>query len=136
MTPPEVDVAGLAQMTLGELRAVWEERFGAPPRLRSPELLALMLGWRLQAETHGGLAPETRRLLRRPPATGARESAMPGTRVTREWKGVRHEVSVLGPGQYLYQDERYASLSQIARRITGSRWNGPRFFGLRGEAAR
>ena len=54
-----------------------------------------------------------------------------GTRLVREWQGVRHEVVAMTDGGYLYRGERHRSLSQVARVITGSRWNGPRFFGLR-----
>ena len=59
---------------------------------------------------------------------------MPGTRLTREWKGVSHEVEVIRDG-YIHAGARYRSLSEVARTITGSRWNGPRFFGLRTVAA-
>jgi hypothetical protein len=54
-----------------------------------------------------------------------------GVRLAREWRGVRHEVEVLEGGVILYQGSRYDSLSSVARAITGVRWNGPRFFGLR-----
>jgi hypothetical protein len=55
-----------------------------------------------------------------------------GTKLTREWRGVRYEVETVERG-VAYAGERYASLSEVARLITGSRWNGPRFFGLRGD---
>jgi hypothetical protein len=55
----------------------------------------------------------------------------PGTRLTREWQGVRHEVVVEPDGRFRHREELHRSLSQVARKITGSRWNGPRFFGLR-----
>jgi hypothetical protein len=130
MSPDEVQLEGLA---LEDLRARWRARYGAPPKLRSPELLALMLAWRIQAEREGGLDGDLRRALRR--AAGVRAAAEPaaGTRLVREWQGRQHEVIVMSEGGFLYQGDRYRSLSEIARAITGVRWNGPRFFGLRRE---
>lgn len=131
----EDEVEALEALDLEGLRLFWRRRYGAPPKLRSPELLRLMLAWRIQAQAFGGLDSDTRRGLRRP--TGEKAQAIPsgGTRLTREWQGVRHEVTALGEGGFLYDGERYQSLSQIARLITGARWNGPRFFGLRVEGA-
>ena len=117
------------------LRSVWGERYGAPPKLRSPELLRLMLAWRMQVEAGGGLQQDTRRALRRPAGEKPQAVASSGTRLTREWQGRRHEVTTLGSEGFSYEGQTYASLSEIARRITGVRWNGPRFFGLRKEAA-
>ena len=124
----------LEGLDLADLRARWRARYGAPPALRSPELLALMLAWRIQAEREGGLDADIRRALRRP--AGVRAAAEPtgGTRLAREWEGVAHEVIVIDGGGFLYRGDRYRSLSQIARAITGVRWNGPRFFGLRDPA--
>lgn len=128
-------VAELEDLGLEALRDIWRGRFGAPPSLRSPELLALMLAWRIQAHAEGGLDGDVRRTLRRSTAPKAAPPPAPGVRLVREWQGVRHEVITQDDGQFLYQDRRYRSLSQIARQITGSRWNGPRFFGLRDGAA-
>ena len=129
------DASSLEGMPLEDLRAVWRERFGAPPLLRSPELLGLMLAWRIQAGETGGLDPDTRRSLRR--ATSTRPDAGPsgGTKLVREWQGVRHEVIALDDGGFLFEGARHKSLSQVARLITGTRWNGPRFFGLRQSEA-
>jgi len=130
-------VAALDGLGLEALRSEWRARYGAPPALRSPELLAMMLAWRIQAEAEGGLCAETRRALRRPVAK-VRAAPRPnaGTKLAREWQGVRHEVTVETEGAFLYHGERFRSLSQVARAITGTRWNGPRFFGLRdGEGA-
>lgn len=137
LTPiSEVDIAGLGELGLEPLRAIWRERFGAPPAIRSPEILSLMLAWRLQAAREGGLDAELRRTIRRPASAAVATALTPGTRLTREWQGVRHEVVVEPDGRFRHRDERHRSLSQVARKITGSRWNGPRFFGLRaGEVA-
>ncbi len=125
------EVEALEGLDLHGLRAVWRERYGAPPKLRSVELLGLMLAWRLQVEAAGGLSPEARRAIRRPVGEKASPTAAAGARLVREWGGVRHEATAIADGGFLYSGERFASLSQIARRITGVRWNGPRFFGLR-----
>ena len=129
----EAEVARLAGLPLGGLREAWPARFGPVPKLRSPELLALMLSWRLQAEALGGLDAETRKLLKRPPPKRAGPQLPPGARLVREWEGERHEVEVLDEG-VSYRGDTYTSLSEVARTITGVRWNGPRFFGLRGTA--
>ena len=122
-------------MSLDDLRGRWRERYGAPPKLRSPELLAHLLAWRLQAEQAGGIDAKLRLALRR--RVGARTASDPnaGVVLARVWEGVSHEVEVLKGGEFLYRGDRYRSLSQIARLITGARWNGPRFFGLREKEA-
>lgn len=129
-------VTGLITMletaTLDELRAEWGRRYGAPPRLRSPDLLRRILAWRIQAELEGGLDRTTRRLLHSEGA--ARETRLAaGSLIAREWKGVRHEVEAVDDG-FIYDGRRWKSLSEVARAITGARWNGPRFFGLRDAA--
>lgn len=122
------EVAQLEDLGLEDLRSEWGRRYGAPPRLRSPELLRSLLAFRMQADAQGGFDRRTIELLRR---NGAASDAMPsGTRLVREWRGVRHEVEV-GEEGFIYSGRRWKSLSEIARAITGSRWNGPRFFGMR-----
>ena len=118
----------LETMPLEALRAVWAQRFGAAPKLRSPGLLRSMLAWRIQIGAVGGLGPELAEALRlkREPAAAIAS----GARLAREWKGVRHDVEVTDQG-VLYGGQLYDSLSAVARQITGARWNGPRFFGLR-----
>ena len=74
----------------------------------------------------------TRRLLSGG-AAGPEALLSEGTVITREWKGVRHEVEI-ADGGFIYRGERWKSLSEVARTITGTRWNGPRFFGLRETA--
>lgn len=134
----EASVMALDGLGLEALRAVWRARYGPPPALRSPELLAMTLAWRIQAAVEGGLGAETRRALRRaPPAKSSNEpAASPGSRLVREWQGVRHEVTVEEDGAFLHNGLRHRSLSQVARAITGTRWNGPRFFGLRTDGSR
>lgn len=127
-------VASLPSMTLSELRTLWAARFGAPPKQRSVELLRRVLAWRLQAEVFGGLDAATVRLLGSE-RTLVMVAEQPGTRLARDYAGKRHEVVMLEEG-VLYEGETYGSLSEVARLITGQRWNGPRFFGLRRENVR
>nr|WP_166179441.1 DUF2924 domain-containing protein [Altererythrobacter segetis] len=124
------EVRALATLNLAGLRQVWRCRYGAPPHLRSRELFARLLAWRMQADAFGGLDQAFLRLLQgRQPA--AEPPPLPlGTRLTREWQGRRYQVEVTEEG-FVHAGATYASLSAIARAITGTRWNGPRFFGLR-----
>ena len=123
--------SNLARKNLSDLRQIWAKHFGKPPKLRSPELLALMLAYRLQAVAEGGVDVEARRNLRRPSAAKRGSPLTPGTLLSREWQGVRQEVIVAPDGRLKWRGGDYRSLSQVARAITGVRWNGPRFFGLR-----
>ena len=124
------EVRALEALDLHGLREEWRKRYGDPPKMRSHELLARLLAWRIQADAFGGLDAATIRLLTtdRPPIP--KPALAPGTQLTREWQGRRHEVDVLEQG-FRYAGADYRSLSQIARAITGTRWNGLRFFGLR-----
>jgi Protein of unknown function (DUF2924) len=129
-----VQVAKLAGMGLSELRDEWEERYGAPPKHRAPDLLRRILAWRIQADAFGGLDAATIRLLGNEKAP-MMVAEQPGTRLARDYAGRRHEVIVVEDG-VVYDGNRYGSLSEVARIITGQRWNGPRFFGLRRENVR
>ena len=126
-------VERLEAMSLGELRQMWAEHFGPPPPLRSPDTLRHLLGWKLQAAAYGGLSLETRNALKAPaPVKVSRLSD--GARLTREWQGRRYDVEHTADG-FRYDGELYRSLSEVARVITGVRWNGQPFFGLRKAAA-
>lgn len=124
------EVRALGRLGLEGLRAEWRRRYGPPPKLRSPDLLARMLAWRIQAEAFGGLEADLAKRLRRGVGLSASRSDLPaGTRLTREWQGETHEVEVAEWG-LRYRGEVYRSLSKIAGLITGVKWNGRRFFGL------
>ena len=123
-------VRSLADMDLGQLREEWRRRYGAPPKLRSVDLLARLLAWRIQADAAGGLDATVKAALKRRAAVPRGPALVPGMILAREWRGVRHQVEIV-EGGVRYGAERYASLSEVARLITGARWNGPRFFGLR-----
>ena len=141
---PAVDIAGLPNLSIDDLRQMWTRQLGFEPLPRiSRELLMRAVAYRMQDAAIGGLSSREQRLLKRLAADltriGAVSSAAPtvtkaGTRLIREWQGQVHEVVVL-EGEYLWKGQRYRSLSEIARRITGTRWSGPRFFGLNGVTA-
>ena len=124
------------------LKARWKEVFGAPPGFRGHrELLRLILAYRLQENVEGGMKPRTRRTLqkladlhRQPQARPALSASRlkPGTRLIREWRGKTYVVLVVDDA-IEYGGKRYGSLSEIARLITGVRWSGPAFFGLRSK---
>ena len=120
---------------------MWTAAIGKPPKFRaSRELLASALAWQLQERKFGGLKPATKHKLRalaRAPERKKRSIASappidlrPGTAIIKQWRGAQHVVMVLTDG-FQHQGRVYRSLSQLARQITGTRWNGPAFFGLR-----
>jgi len=129
------EMVNLRGFGLTELRSVWQQRFGSPPSIRSVELLRFMLAWRIQVHQHGGLDKATRSALKRsgsPRAEGLDLGI--GAVLRREWKGKIVEVIVEEDG-FRMGDTLHASLSAAATAISGSRWNGPRFFGLRTRAS-
>ena len=131
--PADLDqrVEVLAGLDLTGLRSVWQEQFGLPPKLRSTDLLRHLLAWRLQAEVHGGLDRESRRKLARRGAVAPEGQHLGvGAVLRRDWQGLRIEAVVEADG-FRWEGKVYPSLSAVARAVTGSRWNGPRFFGLR-----
>jgi Protein of unknown function (DUF2924) len=138
------EIARLRGLDVGELRARWRTVFRrrAPPHLPR-HLLFRILAYRLQADQLGDLDADTRRVLDRigsGPAERidrlvadfnlAKTELRPGTLLTREWGGHLQRVMVLADG-FTWNGKTYRSLSKVAFAITGSRWNGPRFFGLR-----
>ena len=136
----ETDLEAVATASFRELRDIWRARLDEePPTLRSREIYRRMLAYRLQAAVRGGLSPTARRKLdvleaqRGEPAGRAAPAPVrlrPGSKLIREWRGVPQEVWVTTSG-FMHQGRAYASLSEVARAITGTRWNGPLFFGLR-----
>jgi len=136
----DAEIAGLLQLGIEKLRERWKAMYGkAPSREIGRSLLTRAIAYRLQERAYGGLKPSTRRLLVRvaeETATGGSakkpqiRKAQSGTILIREWQGNAHRVTVLDDG-VSFNGKRYGSLSEVAREITGSRWSGPRFFGLR-----
>ena len=128
------EVRTLERLDLEGLRSAWRERYGPAPKLRSRELLGLMLAWRIQSEAFGGLDASTRRKLRTETSTGRNSVDLaPGTVLTREWKGVPETVRRTEAG-YEWRGRTYRSLTAVARAISGGPRSGPLFFGLK-EAA-
>jgi Protein of unknown function (DUF2924) len=134
----DVEIARLRELDVGALRARWHTVFGrrSPPHLPR-HLLFRILAYRLQADHLGDLDPESQRLLdysKTPDKAGRRaanQTRTPvGTVLGREWNGQMHRVTVLENG-FAWRGKTYPSLSKVAVAITGTRWNGPRFFGLR-----
>jgi hypothetical protein len=127
----EAEIRALDGLDLVGLRAAWPARFGPPPKLRSVELLRMILAWRLQAEALGGLSADTKRqLARRGHIEPEGRAHGIGTILRRIWEGRQIEAVVETEG-FRFEGKLYASLSAVARAATGTRWNGPRFFGLR-----
>jgi Protein of unknown function (DUF2924) len=137
----EQEISRIQTMKIAELRALWRVRMKCePPKAFGPDLLRRSLAQRLQERAYGGLDPTTARLLNQLIAQSAKNAGKivlprrtkPGTVMVREWKGKRHSVTVSADG-FIFDGQNYDSLSEIARLITGTRWNGPRFFGLRSK---
>jgi hypothetical protein len=130
----ERELGALAELDRTALLQRWRMAFGrdAPPCL-SRTLMEKAIAYEVQVKALGGLSARTRRALRAAAKADGRSSfsKLPsrGTRLIREWHGVLHEVEVLEDG-YLWRGARHRSLSAIARAITGTKWSGPRFFGL------
>jgi hypothetical protein len=141
----EDEIAHLRDLDLKGLRARWHSVFQRPPPLHLPRhLLFAVLAFRIQADCHGDLDHESRKVLDRTRANESgsamadrlkgldrkRTDLTPGTLLVREWDRKSHRVMVLADG-FAWNGQTYDSLSKIAFAITGTRWNGPRFFGLR-----
>ena len=127
------EIAGLCGLSRADLVERWVGLHGSPPiKTMTEGLLARVIAYELQVRQLGGLTPAERKALgalargRTNPSPGALKA---GTRLYRSWRGVTQEVLVLEDG-YSWRGKSYASLSEVARAITGTRWSGPRFFGL------
>ncbi len=138
-------LAGLAGMDIPALRSEWRRLYRSepPPRL-GRGLLELVVAWKLQELALGGLSKTTKRQLGdlagllsgKADLPKARQPRVkPGARLIREWGGATHEVVVVENG-FVWNGRRWPSLSVIAREITGARWSGPRFFGLKDTPTR
>jgi hypothetical protein len=137
------EIEGLGALGPEDLNQRWQMLFacGRPNRLCG-SLLAQALAYRLQERVFGGLKASTRQLLqqvanraatRGPAVELPRARLKAGTVLVREWHGTTHRITVLEAG-FLCSGKRYRSLSEVARTITGSRWSGPLFFGLKSSA--
>jgi len=129
----ETEINRIRSLGIDELRTLWRGTFGVmPPPALTKDLLGRMITYRFQEEAFGGLDRDTRRLLDSL-ARGEkpiRRRLKAGTVLVREYQGQRHTVTVVTDG-FIWRETTYPSLSKIACAITGTAWNGPRFFGLR-----
>lgn len=137
---PDADLADLRNLSRSQLRDLWQKEVGeSPPASFGREVLGLGIAYARQERRYGGLRKasvrELDRLFERTLAGKTGEGgAMPlgrsGTILVREWQGTTHHVTVVADG-YVWNGRTHSSLSGIAQAITGTKWNGPRFFGLR-----
>ena len=134
------EIAFLESLDVAQLRARWKILYEteAPARF-SRDLLMRAVAYRMQERVLGGLKPATRRLFervsqdaraRRPIRVAPVRQLAPGALLIREWGGTRRQVAVLESG-VMFRGKPYRSLSEVARVITGNRWSGPLFFGLK-----
>ena len=143
----DVEIARLRDLDIAVLRSRWHVMFGRRPPPHLPRhLLFRILAYRLQADRLGDLDDTSRRLLDRsgsPEKAGQNAANLvrpiadvrPGTSLSREWNGRLQRVTVLAEG-FAWNGKIYPSLSQVSFAITGTRWNGPRFFGLRDKPSK
>jgi hypothetical protein len=129
----EAEIDRIRSLGLDDLRTLWRTTFrSSPPKGFTKDLVARFICWHIQEQAFGGLDPATAKVL----DGFARGDKRPDRRLkvgavlVREYQGERHTVTIV-PGGYVWRESTYASLSTIARAITGTAWNGPRFFGLR-----
>ena len=136
MAAIDEELAALATLSSAQLRARWQAVTGGPVPKVSPSLLRLALSYELQAKALGGLSRGTQQKLAQLASAKTRTSpAQPGMRLVREWGGVVHVV-IIGDDEVIrWNGHDWRSLSEVARAITGTRWSGPAFFGLKRRIA-
>lgn len=137
------EIGALFDLTVDELKERWRSLYNsAPPGRSSKKLLVSAIAYRMQERAFGGLKPAVRAILEhisdhlpvaRVSSGRAVTTASVGTVLIRDWRGQSHHVTVLERG-VLYRKQNYRSLSQVARVITGTRWSGPLFFGLKSRS--
>lgn len=132
----EEEVAALATLSPAQLREKWTTVTGAVLPKVSPALLRLALAYELQVKAHGGLSRRAQQRLPQLAAAKTRTSdVQPGMRLVREWNGAIHVVTIDETKVVHWNGREWRSLSEVARAITGTRWSGPAFFGLKRKAA-
>lgn len=126
----DAELASLALQSRAQLRGRWTRLTGKPAPKVSAALMRHALSYALQASVYGGLSERTVQRLER---LGKQEqsSAPSRQRLVREWKGVLHIVMIHADGTITWEGKTWRSLSEVARAITGTRWSGPAFFGLK-----
>lgn len=137
-------IAPLPTLAMAELWALWDQHFPRRPKHLNRSYLESRLAYRMQEVAYGGVPAGIRRMLVEAGAKhskithrtasrgcGVQQHLVPGTTLTREWEEREFRVVVTPEGQYDLDGKLFRSLSAVAKHITGTRWNGPRFFGLR-----
>ena len=136
MSKLDEQMAGLATLSSAQLRETWQRVTGAPVPRVSPRLLRLALGYELQVKALGGLSRSTQQKLVQLAAAKTRTTAaQAGMRLVREWNGTVQVVIIGEDNVVRWNDREWRSLSEVARAITGTRWSGPAFFGLKRRIA-
>jgi hypothetical protein len=136
VTSVEDQIARLTALSSAALREEWHRLTTSPVPRISPSMLRLALAYELQARAFGGLSRDTTRKLDQLAAAKTRTSAVtPGMRLVREWGGKAHVVTVGEDKVIRWNEREWHSLSEVAREITGTRWSGPAFFGLKRKLA-
>ena len=136
MADIEAKLAALTTMSSAQLRDQWRSLTGTVCPKVSPAMLRLALAWAIQARAYGGLSRATTQKLDQFARGLTRTSPVrPGMRLVREWAGKAHIVTVDDDHVIRWDGRQWRSLSEIARAITGTRWSGPAFFGLKKKAA-
>jgi len=136
MTNIDQQIVSLETMSSDELRDKWRRLTASPVPRISPSLLRLALAYEIQAKALGGLSRATQQKLDQIANAKTKTTvAPPGTRLVREWNGKLHVVTIDEQKVIHWNEKRWNSLSEVAREITGTRWSGPAFFGLKKRAA-
>lgn len=133
-TQVNIQLARLPEMEMSDLSTLWNSIFDLPPHNKNKVLMIRKIAWRLQELAYGGLSEESQNKIRTvhvPDRTKKLKKTLPpvGTILEREHGGETHRVTVLKDG-FEYRHCKYKSLTKIATNITGTKWSGPRFFGL------
>lgn len=132
----EQEVEALVTLSPAQLRERWKQVTSAVVPRVSPSLLRLALAYELQAKAYGGLSRTMQqRLAQLAAARTQTRDIKPGMRLVREWNGAVHVVDVDENNAIHWSGRTWGSLSEIARAITGTRWSGPAFFGLKRKVA-
>jgi hypothetical protein len=132
----EAEIEQVRSLPIDEVRALWRQTFKLqPPVALGKDMLGRMIAYHIQEKALGGLSRASLRLLDdfergKSAIETAHRRLKPGTVLVREYQGERHSVVVASNG-FVWREETYASLSVVARLITGTNWNGPKFFGMR-----
>jgi hypothetical protein len=132
----EAEIEQIRSLPIDAVRALWRQTFKLqPPVALGKDMLGRMIAYHIQEKALGGLSRATLRFLDdfergKPVIETAHRRLKPGTVLVREYQGERHSVVVASDG-FVWREETYASLSIVARLITGTNWNGPKFFGMR-----